>query len=75
MSAYRVSVFRKLCGVNSCRPADLKAARITADPPIHTWTRRMLLPAFAPRAVEAHRQFTEELCHSLIDGFSRKILA
>ncbi len=47
----------------------IAAAPITADPPIHTWTRRMLLPAFAPRAVEAHRQFTEDLCHSLIDGF------
>jgi len=47
----------------------IAAAPITADPPIHGWTRRMLLPAFAPRAVEAHRQFTEDLCHSLIDGF------
>ena len=37
----------------------IAAAPITADPPIHTWTRRMLLPAFAPRAVEAHREFTE----------------
>ena len=29
----------------------------------------MLLPAFAPRAVEAHREFTVRLCHSLIVGF------
>ena len=28
---------------------------------------------FAPRAVEAHRQFTEDLCHSLIDGFIEKL--
>jgi len=45
------------------------AAPITADPPIHTWTRRMLLPAFAPRAVEQYAEFTEQLSHSLIDGF------
>ncbi|MFN3215791.1 MAG: cytochrome P450 [Acidimicrobiales bacterium] len=45
------------------------AAPITADPPIHTWTRRMLLPAFAPRAVARFQDYTEELCHELIDGF------
>ncbi len=47
----------------------IAAAPITADPPIHTWTRRMLLPTFAPRAVAAHEDYTEQLCHSLIDGF------
>ena len=29
----------------------------------------MLLPAFAPRAVAQYEAHTEELCHSLIDGF------
>jgi len=47
----------------------IAAAPITADPPIHTWTRRMLLPAFAPRAVAQYQEFTEVLCHELIDGF------
>ncbi len=47
----------------------ISAAPITADPPIHTWTRRMLLPAFAPKAVEKYTEYTEELAHSLIDGF------
>ena len=47
----------------------IAAPPITADPPIATWTRRMILPAFAPRAVERYRDFTEELCHRLIDGF------
>lgn len=47
----------------------IAAAPITADPPIHTWTRRMLLPAFAPRAVAQYEEHTEALCHSLIDGF------
>ncbi len=47
----------------------IAAAPITADPPIHTWTRRMLLGAFAPRAVAKYEQYTEDLCHELIDGF------
>ena len=47
----------------------IAAAPITADPPIHTWTRRMILPAFSPKTVDKYEQFTEELCHSLIDGF------
>ncbi|MDB4102961.1 cytochrome P450 [Acidimicrobiales bacterium] len=47
----------------------IAAAPITADPPIQTWTRRMLLPAFAPRAVASHQAYTEALCHELIDGF------
>ncbi len=47
----------------------IAAAPITADPPIHSWTRRMLLPAFAPRAVTSYQGYTEGLCHSLIDGF------
>ena len=47
----------------------IAAAPITADPPLHTWTRRMLLPAFAPRAVQQYEDYTEALCHDLIDGF------
>ncbi len=47
----------------------IAAAPITADPPLHTWTRRMLLPAFAPRAVAQYEEYTEALCHELIDGF------
>ena len=47
----------------------IAAAPITADPPIQTWTRRMLLPAFAPRAVASYQEYTEALCHELIDGF------
>jgi len=47
----------------------IAAPPITADPPIHTWTRRMLLPAFAPRAVGKYQDYTESLCHQLIDEF------
>ncbi|MEM7093096.1 MAG: cytochrome P450 [Actinomycetota bacterium] len=47
----------------------IAAAPITADPPLHSWTRRMLLPAFAPKTVTKWAGYTEELCHELIDGF------
>lgn len=47
----------------------ISAAPITADPPLHGWTRRMLLPAFAPRAVQHYQDYTQTLCHELIDGF------
>ncbi len=50
-------------------PVGFGAPPITADPPLHGWTRKMILPTFAPKAVEAYRPYTEELCHSLIDGF------
>ena len=49
--------------------ANVKAAPIQSDPPEHTWSRRLLLPAFAPRAVTRYEQATQELCNSLIDGF------
>ncbi len=45
------------------------APPISSDPPEHTWIRRLLLPHFSPRAVEAHRDYTESLCWQLIDGF------
>jgi cytochrome P450 len=45
------------------------APPISADPPEHYWTRRLLLPHFSPKAVEKHRQFTQDLCDRLIDGF------
>jgi len=47
----------------------ISAAPITADAPIHTWTRRMLLPAFSPKTVRKYEEYTETLCHELIDGF------
>ena len=45
---------------------------ITADPPEHMPYKRLVLPFFTPDAVEAHRAFTEKLCHELIDGFIDK---
>ncbi|WP_419864956.1 cytochrome P450 [Candidatus Poriferisodalis sp.] len=45
------------------------AAPISEDPPVHGWTRRLLLPHFAPKAVESHRAYTTELANRLITEF------
>ena len=43
---------------------------ISADPPLHTWTRRLLLPWFSHRRVESYEPMTRELCAGLLDGFA-----
>jgi cytochrome P450 len=42
---------------------------ISVDPPVHTWTRRLLLPWFSHRRVASYEQMTRDLCSSLIDAF------
>ena len=42
---------------------------ISADPPLHTWTRRLLLPWFSHRRVEGYEPMTRTLCAGLVDGF------
>jgi cytochrome P450 len=42
---------------------------ISADPPLHTWTRRLLLPWFSHQRVESYEAMTRALCSKLIDGF------
>lgn len=42
---------------------------IDADPPLHTWTRRLILPAMSPTSVASYEAGTRALCRSLIDGF------
>jgi cytochrome P450 len=41
---------------------------IASDPPDHTPERRLLLPFFAPKAVERFREPTRELCRHLLRG-------
>jgi cytochrome P450 len=43
---------------------------ISADPPLHTWTRRLLLPWFSHRRVEGYEAMTRALCAGLIEGFA-----
>jgi len=45
---------------------------ISADPPLHTWTRRLLLPWFSHTRVDSYVPLTRELCRSLLDGFADK---
>jgi hypothetical protein len=40
---------------------------ISSDPPVHTWARRLLLPAFGPTAIEKMTPITRELANRLID--------
>jgi cytochrome P450 len=42
---------------------------ITTDAPDHTPERRLMLPFFAPKAVEKYREHTQELCRKLIREF------
>lgn len=42
---------------------------ISSDPPEHTPERRLMLPFFAPKAIERYREPTRELCRTLIRGF------
>jgi cytochrome P450 len=49
--------------------ADVAAPPITADPPLHTWSRKLLLPPFSMRSVEKWEQLTRDHCNALIDGF------
>src|ERR1039458_1609062 len=42
---------------------------ISSDPPMHTWTRRLLLPWLSHTRVDAYEEMTRDLCRRLIDGF------
>ncbi|HEY8080803.1 MAG TPA: cytochrome P450 [Acidimicrobiales bacterium] len=44
------------------------APPITSDPPFHQIARRLLLPAFSPRAVGELEGFTRDLCEGLLDS-------
>jgi cytochrome P450 len=48
------------------------APPITSDPPFHADARRMLLPAFGPKAVAEYEQFTRDLCNELLDEIAEK---
>ena len=39
---------------------------ISADPPLHTWTRRLILPTMSPVRVAEYEVFTRELCRRLV---------
>ncbi|MDX1382134.1 MAG: cytochrome P450 [Thermoanaerobaculia bacterium] len=47
--------------------ADLPAPPIQVDPPVHTWSRRLILPFFSPQAVAGYEPDTRALCRSLAE--------
>ena len=48
------------------------APPISSDPPFHQIARRLLLPAFSPRAVKELEGFTRALCERLLDDVEGK---
>jgi cytochrome P450 len=44
------------------------APPISSDPPFHHEARRLLLPAFSPKAVAKLEPFTRDYCNQLLDG-------
>jgi hypothetical protein len=45
---------------------------ISADPPEHTWTRRLLLPWFSNDRVAEYEVYTRQLCRSLVDDLATR---
>ena len=43
---------------------------ISADPPLHTWTRRLLLPWFSHTRVGGYEALTRDLCRRLLASFT-----
>ena len=50
----------------------LEAPPITSDPPVHTWARRLLLPAFAPRRIEEMTPITQGFARELLDAVANQ---
>ena len=48
------------------------APPISSDPPFHHEARRLLLPAFSPKAVAALEPFTRAYCNELLDSVEGK---
>lgn len=42
---------------------------ISSDPPLHTWTRRLILPWMSPQKTQSYEAMTRDLCNRLIDSF------
>jgi cytochrome P450 len=45
---------------------------ISADPPLHTWTRRLVLPTMSPARVAEYEVFTRDLCRRLASEIAER---
>lgn len=66
-SSREVGVLPAAAGDDDLLPAGLPP--INSDPPVHGWSRRLLLPSFSHRRVEGLTPLTRDWCDQLIDGF------
>ena len=46
---------------------DIPLPPISVDPPVHTWSRRLILPWFSHNRVDGYEPMTRALCNELID--------
>ncbi len=46
---------------------DIPLPPISVDPPVHTWSRRLILPWFSHTRVDGYEHMTRALCNELID--------
>jgi cytochrome P450 len=68
-SSLKVAVIPMGDGDEGERQLEYGLPPISSDPPLHTWTRRLLLPWFSHQRVESYVPLTRELCRGLLDGF------
>lgn len=66
-SSRDISVITPGRDADPTRELMLKAPPITSDPPLHTWARRLMLPAFGPTAVESMSPITRGIANELLD--------
>jgi len=68
-SSLRVAVIPMGSGEEGAGQLEYGLPPISSDPPLHTWTRRLLLPWFSHQRVESYVPLTRELCRGLLENF------
>jgi hypothetical protein len=68
-SSLKVAVIPLGPGEDGERQLEYGLPPISSDPPMHTWTRRLLLPWFSHQRVEGYVPLTRELCRGLLNDF------
>jgi cytochrome P450 len=69
-SSLKVAVIPMGSGEEGDRQLEYGLPPISSDPPLHTWTRRLLLPWFSHQRVESYVPLTRELCRGLLADFA-----
>jgi len=68
-SSLKVAVIPMGSGEEGAGQLEYGLPPISSDPPLHTWTRRLLLPWFSHQRVESYVPLTRELCRGLLAHF------